>query len=49
MERYLPDDFISGDGNFVTEAFIEYARPLIGGDLPPYARLRGVKVPKKLL
>ncbi len=49
VERYLPDDFISGDGNFVTEAFIEYARPLIGGDLPPYARLRGVKVPKKLL
>ena len=49
VERYLPDDFINGDGNFVTEAFIEYARPLIGGDLPPYARLRGVKVPKKLL
>jgi len=49
VERYLPDGFINGDGNFVTEAFIEYARPLIGGDLPPYARLRGVKVPKKLL
>jgi 6-phosphofructokinase 1 len=49
VERYLPNDFINEEGNFVTEAFIEYARPLIGGDLPPYARLRGIRVPKKLL
>jgi 6-phosphofructokinase len=49
VERYLPDDFINEEGNFVTEAFIEYARPLIGGALPPYARLRGIRVPKKLL
>jgi|YelNatPaOPRAMG01_1025707.scaffolds.fasta_scaffold16926_4 6-phosphofructokinase 1 len=49
VERYLPDDFINEEGNFVTEAFIEYARPLIGGALAPYARLRGIRVPKKLL
>jgi ATP-dependent phosphofructokinase / diphosphate-dependent phosphofructokinase len=31
--RYLPDEFIGADGNGVTDAFIEYAMPLIG-ELP---------------
>ncbi len=48
VERYLPSDFMNEEGNFVTEAFVEYALPLIGEPLAPYARLKGVKVPKIL-
>ena len=47
-ERPLPDEFISESGNDVTPAFIAYARPLIGGSLPPYARLAMKAVPRKL-
>jgi 6-phosphofructokinase 1 len=39
-ERPVPDEFIGAEGNDVTSAFIDYARPLIGGPLPPYARLK---------
>ncbi|MDO8673563.1 MAG: 6-phosphofructokinase [Dehalococcoidia bacterium] len=38
-ERTLPADYINAAGNFVTEAFLNYARPLIGGPLPDYGRL----------
>ena len=38
-ERRLPDEFISPAGNNITDAFIEYALPLIGGPLPQYVRL----------
>ena len=47
-ERPVPDEFIGPEGNDVTSAFIDYARPLIGGPLPPYARLKLHPVPKKL-
>ena len=47
-ERQVPDEFIGPEGNDVTSAFIDYARPLIGGPLPPYARLKLHPVPKKL-
>jgi len=40
QERLLPDQFIAASGIGVTEAFIEYARPLIGGELPPVELLR---------
>lgn len=33
-EKTMPDDFINEDGNGVTEAFKEWCRPLIGGELP---------------
>ncbi|NLO35038.1 MAG: diphosphate--fructose-6-phosphate 1-phosphotransferase [Clostridiaceae bacterium] len=33
-ERFLPPDWISPDGLDVTDAFIRYARPLIGRDWP---------------
>ena len=46
-ERPVPDEFINAEGNDVTPAFAEYARPLIGGPLPPYARLKLQRVPKK--
>lgn len=38
-EKKLPVDFMNEEGNFPTEAFLSYARPLIGGPLPPYVRL----------
>jgi 6-phosphofructokinase 1 len=38
-ERRLPDEFIAASGTDVTEAFVEYAWPLIGGPLPAAFRL----------
>jgi 6-phosphofructokinase 1 len=38
-ERRLPDEFLSPNGNDITDAYIEYALPLIGGPLPQYVRL----------
>jgi len=40
--RRMPLEFLSPAGNDVTAAFLEYARPLIGGPLPAYFRLRGL-------
>lgn len=44
-ERTVPDAFIAPDGSDVTEAFLAYARPLIGDRLPSYARLERSRVP----
>ncbi|MCD6220812.1 6-phosphofructokinase [bacterium] len=44
--RSMPSKFINREGNFVTGAFIEYAKPLIG-KLPEIGKLKKVKVPKK--
>lgn len=35
-ERKLPEDFINERGNDVTDEFVEWCRPLIGGDIPEY-------------
>jgi len=43
--RRMPDAFINKEGNHVTDAFIAYARPLVGG-LPPCARLAQLRVKK---
>ena len=40
--RPLPDSFINADGNFITDEFIKYARPLVG-EMPDYVRLANVK------
>jgi len=48
-ERMMPAEYINAAGNGVTDAFLEYARPLIGEPLPPYARLAGTLVPKRLV
>jgi 6-phosphofructokinase 1 len=40
-EKPIPDEYIANDRLFVTEACLEYLRPLIG-ELPDYARLEGV-------
>ncbi len=40
-QRTMPANFINDHGNGVTPAFRDYARPLLGGPLLPYARLSG--------
>jgi len=44
--REMPEAFIHPDGNDVTPAFIEYARPLVG-KLPVIGRFEGRAVPRK--
>ncbi|HHT54272.1 MAG TPA: diphosphate--fructose-6-phosphate 1-phosphotransferase [Clostridiales bacterium] len=39
-ERKLPEHFINSRGNYVTEEFIDYCTPLIGGQLPRFAKLK---------
>jgi 6-phosphofructokinase 1 len=34
----MPDQYINAQGNFVTDAFLDYCRPLVG-ELPEYAKL----------
>jgi ATP-dependent phosphofructokinase / diphosphate-dependent phosphofructokinase len=38
-ERLLPDAFINAAGNNITDAFLAYALPLIGGPLPAYFQI----------
>jgi ATP-dependent phosphofructokinase / diphosphate-dependent phosphofructokinase len=47
-ERPMPDEFINAAGNHVTQAFFDYALPLVGGPLPQYARLKLQRVAKRL-
>ncbi|NOZ64132.1 MAG: 6-phosphofructokinase, partial [Caldiserica bacterium] len=44
QRKPVPAHFINEEGNDVTEDFISYARPLIGGPLHPYIRLKKVRV-----
>jgi 6-phosphofructokinase 1 len=56
VEHFLPRDWISEDGFLPNEKFVEYARPLIEGEvrapmengLPKYVALEPSKVEKKL-
>ena len=41
-ERAMPDKYISKNGMFVTKAFLDYVRPLVG-QLPNYTQLRSLK------
>ncbi len=41
--RPMPDEYINAEGNFVTDAFLEYLRPLVG-DMPTCGRLSNNKV-----
>ena len=47
-EKRVPDEFISEEGNDITPAFLEYARPLLGGPLPSFVRLKLQPVPRRL-
>jgi 6-phosphofructokinase 1 len=40
VEKRMPADFVTPEGNNVTEAFIDYALPLIGSPLPQYVELQ---------
>ncbi|HLG71309.1 MAG TPA: 6-phosphofructokinase [Chloroflexota bacterium] len=42
--KLMPREYINSEGNFVTQAFLDYARPLIGDPLPRYARLEKQRV-----
>jgi 6-phosphofructokinase len=44
-ERLLPQAYLSEQGNDVSPAFLDYARPLIGPPPPPLARLAKCAVP----
>jgi len=44
--RTMPDDFITHEGNDVTEKFSNYCRPLVGSGFPEPHRLRAPHVPK---
>ncbi len=46
-ERKMPPGYINHSGNFVTEEFLNYARPLIGGPLSQYLRLDRTKTKKR--
>lgn len=46
-ERFLPDRYINAQGNDVTAAFLEYARPLIGEPIQRLARLEHLPVPAR--
>ncbi|MCQ2965765.1 MAG: 6-phosphofructokinase [Alphaproteobacteria bacterium] len=46
--RTMPDEFITPDGNDVTDAFRMYLRPLLGSKMPDAYRLRAHFVPKIL-
>ena len=37
--KTMPPEYIAPDSNFVTPAFLDYARPLLGDALPVYGRL----------
>jgi 6-phosphofructokinase 1 len=44
--RHMPDKFISKDGNDVTQAFLDYAKPIVG-PLSPIGRFKGFPVAQK--
>jgi 6-phosphofructokinase 1 len=56
VEHLVPRDWISDDGFMPNEKFVEYARPLIEGEvkvpidggLPKYVTLEKVRLEKKL-
>ncbi|MFQ3577624.1 MAG: 6-phosphofructokinase, partial [Verrucomicrobiia bacterium] len=45
--RVMPSEFIAPEGNYVTTAFMEYCRPLLGNNLPEPHRLRAPRVAKE--
>lgn len=45
-EKLLPPNYINEAGNMPTQAFSDYALPLIG-DVPPLVRLNALRVAKR--
>jgi 6-phosphofructokinase 1 len=46
--RHMPDDYINAEGNYITDSFIFYCRPLIGSGFKQANRIRAPKVDKIL-
>ena len=46
VEKPVPPEFLSDQRPDVTDAFLDYARPLIGGDLPGYQHVRSLHEPR---
>ena len=46
--KHMPEEFINEEKNGVTQAFVNYVRPLAGSDLPEPHRLRAPRVEKIL-
>lgn len=44
--KVMPREFMNEAGNFVSDAFVEYARPLIGNNIPEIAVLRSPPIAK---
>ncbi len=44
QQKLLPDDYLNADKTMVTQAFYDYALPLIGDPLPHYATLQNTRV-----
>ncbi|MCH4890400.1 6-phosphofructokinase [Acidaminobacter sp. JC074] len=44
--KHMPDEFINEERNGVTQAFVNYVRPLAGSDLPEAHRIRAPRVEK---
>jgi len=46
--RTMPAAFIAPSGSDVTQAYLDYLRPLLGSEVPIRARLQAHRVPKLL-
>ena len=44
QQKLMPDEYLNADKTMVTQAFYDYALPLIGEPLPHYATLRNTRV-----
>ncbi len=44
VQRLLPDEYLDASKTMVTQAFYDYALPLIGDPLPDYARLQKIRI-----
>jgi 6-phosphofructokinase len=47
VQRLLPDEFLDESRTMVTQAFYDYALPLIGEPLPHYPRLKTMRLGKR--
>ncbi len=48
-EKLLPAEFVNARGNYVTEKFIDYCRPIIGGPVRSFPGLVGHKLTKRVV
>jgi 6-phosphofructokinase len=46
VQRLLPDEYLDESKTMVTQAFYDYALPLIGDPLPDHVRLEKIRIPR---